>query len=300
LYVSLDPALLTLDPDAVATSFQSRTRNDLSGDEYVIFDDSSEGTVYYIGVKSEDQQAADFEFWGIFSLFPLGEEVEGFVRAYPMLGYEIPDGSPANPGGTRFVAITRASLTGLSETIRRVIVTNNIVHENFGDLINTMEHNSRVVVLDNHRSLPIPPYPEPPGPYRFLYDDSGEGDYPNAVAPDGPGTFEDFIGEAPGGTWYFTYSDDALTQTGRVNDVRLRIERQLEDDGDQTNNVAPNSWIYFSRNVPVEATNLTICVQIISPTPGPLQLYVRKGTRPTPTAYDYSLVIESAGRLPGA
>lgn len=295
LYVSQNPALTNLDPAVVAASFQSRTRNDLSGDEYVIFDNSQNGDVYYIGVKSEDQQAAQYEFWGIFSLYPLGEEFEGYVRAYPMLGYEIPDGSPSNPGGTRFVAITRSSLTGFSESVRRVLVTNNIVHENFADLINTLDHNSRPVVFDNHRDLENPPFPDPPGPYRFLYDDSGEGDTINALLPDGPGSFESFIGEPPGGTWYFTYSDDRLTQTGRVNDVRLRIERQLEDDADQTNNVAANSWVYYSRNVPVEATNLTICLDIISPTPGPLQLYVRKGSRPTPTAYDYVRTIVPPG-----
>jgi subtilisin-like proprotein convertase family protein/subtilisin family serine protease len=295
LYVSTNPALTNLDPNVVATSFQSRTRNDLSGDEFYIFEDSVPGRVYYIGVKSEDHQAAQYEFWGIFSLFPLGEEFEGYVRAYPMLGYEIPDGSPSNPGGTRFVAIPRPSLTGLAESVRRVLVTNNIVHENFGDLINTLEHNSRPVVFDNHRDLETPPFPQPPGPYTFLYDDSGEGGLIDALLPEGPGAFTSFIGEPPGGTWYFTYSDDRLTQTGRVNDVRLRIERQLEDDLDQTNSVAANSWIYFSRNVPVEATNLTICVDIISPTPGPLQLYVRKGSRPTDTAYDYVRTIIPPG-----
>jgi subtilisin-like proprotein convertase family protein/subtilisin family serine protease len=295
LYVSTNPALTNLDPNVVATSFQSRTRNDLSGDEFYIFEDSVQGRVYYIGVKSEDHQAAQYEFWGIFSLFPLGEEFEGYVRAYPMLGFEIPDGSPSNPGGTRFVALPRPSLTGLAESVRRVLVTNNIVHENFGDLINTLEHNSRPVVFDNHRDLEAPPFPQPPGPYTFLYDDSGEGGILDPLLPEGPGSFTSFIGEQPGGTWYFTYSDDRLTQTGRVNDVRLRIERQLEDDLDQTNSVAANSWIYFSRNVPVEATNLTICVDIISPTPGPLQLYVRKGSRPTATAYDYALTVNPPG-----
>jgi subtilisin-like proprotein convertase family protein/subtilisin family serine protease len=295
LYVSTNPALTNLDPAVVGASFQSRTRNDLSGDEFYIFDDSVQGRVYYIGVKSEDHQAAQYEFWGIFSLFPLGEEFEGYVRAYPMLGFEIPDGSPSNPGGTRFVALPRPSLTGLAESVRRVLVTNNIVHENFGDLINTLEHNSRPVVFDNHRDLEAPPFPQPPGPYTFLYDDSGEGGTLDPLLPEGPGSFTSFIGEQPGGTWYFTYSDDRLTQTGRVNDVRLRIERQLEDDLDQTNSVAANSWIYFSRNVPVEATNLTICVDIISPTPGPLQLYVRKGSRPTTTAYDYALTVNPPG-----
>ena len=71
----------------------------------------------------------------------------------------------------------------------------------------------------------------------------------------------------PGGTWYFTYSDDALTQTGRVNDVRIRVERQPEDDAITTNVVAALSWKYFSRNVPVEATNLTIIISNLTVAP---------------------------------
>lgn len=292
------PGLTNLEPAVIAASFKSLSRNDLSGDELVIFSNSLPNDVYYVGVKCEDQMAAEFEFFAIFSEVPLGaEDPNGFVRAYPMLGNAIPDGSPSQPGGTRFVAITRPTLTGGNETVRRVIVTNNVTHENYGDVISSVDHNSRLVVLDNHRTLETPPYPVPPGPYRFLYDDSGEGDFLNGIPPDGPGTFESFIGEVPGGTWYFTYSDDALSQVGTVNDVRIRVERQREDDGLTTNTIAANSWKYFSRNVPVEATNLTVCVSIVSPSPQPMQVYIRKGRRPTQTAYDYTMTINPSGCL---
>jgi len=298
LYVTVNnPDLTNLFPGVVAASFQSRSRNDLSGDEFVIFTNAAINDIYYVGVKSEDQMAAQFDFFAIFSLLPLGaEDANGFVRGYPMTGYLIPDGSPSLPGGARFVAITRPSLTGGSESIRRVVITNSVGHENYGDVITTVDHNSRLVVLDNHRSLATPPYPLPPGPFSFLYDDSGEGDNLNAIPPDGPGTFEDYIGEVPGGTWYFTYSDDALSQAGGVTNVMIRVDRQREDDGTSTNTVAPNGWRYFSRNIPVEATNFTVIISnITAGTPGPLELYIRKGARPSRTVYDYTLTINPPG-----
>lgn len=290
LYVSVNASGLTnLDPAVVSASAKSLTRNNVSGDEYVIFTNSVQNDVYYVGVKSEDQMAGQFDFFAIFSLLPLGaEDANGFVRAYPMNGYEIPEGPPSNPGGVRFVAITLPSTTGDPQSIRRVVVTNQVQHSNLGDLINTVDHNSRVVVLDNHRSIAVPP---PPGPYSFLYDDSGENDYPNSISTDGPGSLNTFQGENPGGTWYFTYSDDALTQLGRVDDVRIRVERQCESDCDITNTIAGNSWRYYSRNIPVEATNLTICLNIIGSNPQPLQLYVRKDFRPTATVYDFTKTI---------
>lgn len=297
LYVTVNNAGLTnLEPAVVSGSFQSRTRNDLSGDEYVIFTNSVNNDVYYVGVKSEDQMGGQFDFFAIFSLLPLGaEDGNGFVRGYPMTGYAITEGPPSNPGGTRFVAITVPSTTGDAQSVRRIIVTNSVSHDHFGDLINAVDHNSRVVVLDNHRSLTTPPYPAPPGPYDFLYDDSGENDYLDSIPTDGPGSLNSFQGETPGGTWYFTYSDDALTQLGSVNDVRIRVERQCESNCTETNTIAPNSWRYFSRNIPVEATNFTVCVNIIGPNPAPLQLYIRKAGRPSATQYDFTRTIPITG-----
>jgi len=295
LYVSTNSALLNLDPVAVDTAFKSRSRNELSGDELLIFTDSEKDQVYYVGVKSEDQMGGEYEFFALFTLLPLGQEdANGFIRAYPMHGYTIPDGTPADPGGTRFLAVP---FPGLNETVRRVVITNNVSHENYGDVIATVDHNSRAVVFDNHRSLETPPYPVPPGPYEFLYDDSGEGDFANAILPDGPGTFASFIGEEPGGPWYFTYSDDALTQVGMVSNVMIRVDRQCENDCIMTNTIGPNSWRYFSRNVPVGATNLTVCINVISPNPQPLLLFIRKNELPTTNVFEFTMTINGSGCL---
>lgn len=296
LYVSTDSNLTNLSPVVLDAAFKSLSRNEISGDELIILTNAQ--TVYYVGVKSEDYQAGQYDFFAIFSLLPLGaEDANGFVRAYPMTGYAIPDGSPSQPGGTRFLAVPSPSLSGRAESVRRVVITNNVSHENYGDIISAVSHNSRTVVLDNHRSLETPPYPVPPGPYSFLYDDSGQGDFLNVIPPSGPGTFETYMGEAPGGVWYFSYSDDALTQSGNVNDLRLRLDRQCEDNCDGvTNEICAGRWIYFSRNVPVEATNLTVCIDIITANnPQPLDLYIRKGRRPTLTAYDFRKTINPPG-----
>ncbi|MEK7780372.1 MAG: S8 family serine peptidase [Verrucomicrobiota bacterium] len=299
LYVTVNnPDLTNLSPAVVAGSFQSRSRNDLSGDEFIIFTNAAINNIYYVGVKSEDQMAAQFDFFAIFSLNPLGaEDGNGFVRAYPLSGYAIPEGPPSNPGGTRFVAITTPSTSGEAQSVRQVIITNYLSHDHFGDLINAVDHNSRAVIMDNHRSLTTPPYPVPPGPYAFLYDDSGEGTFPNSIPTDGPGSLNSFQGESPGGTWYFTYSDDALSQVGSVSNVMIRVDRQCETDCTLTNTVAANSWSYFSRNIPVEATNFTVCINIISGSPQPLQLYIRKDRRPTDTLYDYTMTINPSGCL---
>ena len=112
---------------------------------------------------------------------------------------------------------------------------------------------------------PDGPLPVPPGPYGFIYDDSGEG---NITPPpgyvllpsSGPESLRTFVGEPRIGPWIFTFVDDALTQTGRVDRAGLTVE--LSDLGEDAlpRLVPPNSWTYDVINVPVDATNLTVCV----------------------------------------
>ena len=52
--------------------------------------------------------------------------------------------------------------------------------------------------------------------------------------------------------------------------------------------IEPNSFGFLSVDVPPEATNMTIIVQNESPSPLPLQLYVRRGELPNLTQYDYT------------
>ncbi|MGZ5508747.1 MAG: S8 family serine peptidase, partial [Limisphaerales bacterium] len=62
LYVSTDPRLLDLNPDAIYAADKSTLRG---GTEFVTYTNSTQGQVYYIGVKAEDQQAAEFGFFGL-------------------------------------------------------------------------------------------------------------------------------------------------------------------------------------------------------------------------------------------
>ncbi|MGC3959630.1 MAG: hypothetical protein QM813_17275 [Verrucomicrobiota bacterium] len=108
----------------------------------------------------------------------------------------------------------------------------------------------------------------------------------------GRGTLYDYVGQKRDGEWKFFFVDDVLSATGRVDTLRIKLEKQCEDECNMTNTVAAQSWRYFAKNVPVEATNMTVQVEIITPnTPLPLELYIRKDKFPTRTAYDFKKTI---------
>jgi subtilisin-like proprotein convertase family protein len=293
LYVAPNnQGLLSLDPAAVAGADKSLSRNTFNGDEAVIYSNSVVGDVYYIGVKSEDYQAAEFELWAIFSLLPLGQEDEdGFLRAYPVIPGEghIPSGPNDLPG----VAKWRAFAPGGGD-IRRVVITNSLTHQRLDDVVSSVvSPGGTAVTLNNHKRLTTP---AAPGPYEFLYEDNDEGDYLDAIHPDGPGHLYDYVGQKKSGQWKFFFVDNVLSATGRVDNLRVRLEEQCEEECNMTNTVAPQSWRYFSKNIPVEATNMTVCVNIITPTdPQPLELYIRKDQFPTRTAYDFRQTINPPG-----
>src|ERR1035438_8451242 len=56
LYVSTDPALTNLDPAALAAADTVLGRG---GTGAVVYDSVVPGAIYYVGVKSEDQEAAE-------------------------------------------------------------------------------------------------------------------------------------------------------------------------------------------------------------------------------------------------
>ena len=61
-------ALTNLDPAVVAAADKSLSRG---GTETIVYSNATPG-VYYIGVKSEDQQAAEYALMGVFSQQPFG------------------------------------------------------------------------------------------------------------------------------------------------------------------------------------------------------------------------------------
>ncbi|MDW8308178.1 MAG: S8 family serine peptidase [Verrucomicrobiales bacterium] len=287
LYVSQDPSLTNLNPAAIAAATKSRGRG---GTEVVALSNATQNAVYYIGVKSEDYQAAEYGLVVAFSLRPFSERENGnlIVRGFPVPTATV-DGNPAAPGATFLFGLALEPMK-----IRRVVVTNSIVHDAFDDLFGNLSHNNRFAVLNNHRPLN-------PGAYQFIYEDNGEGNPPNAIPTDGPGSLRDFVGEEAAGVWLLTMLDNVLNaSTGAVTGFSLRIEpRDLDSASTNTRTLAPNTWTYDSIDVPVEATNLTVTVSFIAPSAGPLNLYLRKGDFPTTNVYDKALtgIVAPGGSL---
>src|SRR5207244_1146358 len=98
VYVSIDPGLTNLEPAVLATADRSLGRG---GNEIVILDNAVPGAIYYIGVKAEDQEAAEYSFFGLFSLLPFGQN-ENNLRFFGFPA-PIPDGNPARPGAKQFI-----------------------------------------------------------------------------------------------------------------------------------------------------------------------------------------------------
>jgi len=287
LFVSTDPSLLSLNPAAINSAAKSVTRG---GTEQVILSNSTPNAIYFIGVKSEDQMAAEYAFFGVFSLFPF-DSSDGTVRCYPVDAV-IPDRNPASVARISDVAaiVCPCALEG---QVRRVVVTNIITHENLGDIVGVLAHNSAVVALNNHRPPPVDPVA--PGPYYFIYEDNQEFLSPTApfqlLSTDGPGSLRDFVGEERIGPWIFTFIDDALSQTGFVNNATLKLEQQ-NVDGEEDVVVGANSFSFDFIDVPPDATNLTVCITGNSL---PVELYLRRSSFPSRDDYDHFISIPAVG-----
>ena len=279
LYVSTDPNLTNLSPTAIANARRSRTPG---GTEYVYLTNVPNATTYYVGVKAEDQQAAQYGFFGMFSDLPLqqGPYVQGWPLYQP-----IPDGSPDNPGGALIFFPAMAD-----EQVRRVVVTNmTMVHEMPGDLLANLSHDRTFVVLHNHTCVQIGS--DCATNYNYIYEDNGEGDFPGSKESDGPGDLRDFIGVKAAGPWFLTLVDNSPVHTGLVANVWLKLEPEDLNEDWAERSVAAGAFTYDFIDVPVEATNLTVCLSNSLP----LEIYLRRDELPTRTDYDKTLTVNSPG-----
>lgn len=285
LYVARGPGafgLTNLDPTVVSAAFKSLTR---SGEEFVVFSNAQPNEVFYVGVKSEDQQAAEYAFAAFFSKEPfsqMGPNGEEYLHGInvPTL---IPDGSPDNPGIARTLAFAVQPIA-----VRRVVVTNFLEHQNFGDLVGTLTHSQIPVVLNNHT------FGNGSTNQELIYEDNDEGDTPGAQHPDGPGSLKDFIGQQGVGLWMLTEIDNSLFNTGRVDNVFIKLDPQSDTNGIVAT-IPPGRFFYDFIDVPANATNLTVCVNFLPGSTGPVQLYLRYGDQPTANSYDYTKLINSPG-----
>ncbi len=265
MYVSTDPTLLTLNPTAVANSvLDGLTSLSRGGTETVILTNSAKNDVYYIGIKSEDQQAADFGFYAVaqqtnFSSINPDGSVTANGTGLPVL---IPD-SGLGPPALAFAFMINPLNPPMR--LRNVTATVGVNHPNPSDLLGTLQHNQVKVVLNNYSGAP--------GGYTNLYNDLHDNTTPGSFTADGPGSLLNYVNTAGAGMWMLTEADNALLQgPGYVTSFSVTGIPQPLTYAFQIS-IGPQQWFDDFILVPNDATNLDISVGYVAGT-GPVGIFI--------------------------
>lgn len=289
LYLSRDPGLTNLNPTAIANAFKSVNRG---GNEAIEISGSTPGEVFYIGVKSEDQQAVEYGIIGAFSDSPF-TDCDAFrcvLRPILPANPSIPDGSPDRPGGLPVI------FPGPTEqlTVRRVLATNTLTHESPADLVGTLGHNQEFATLYNHTwpddNLPVA------DTRTVVYDDSQEEfgtGFPGIprITTDGPGSLQFFNGTEGQGPWQHFAIDNSLNFTGRVDGITLTVEKMPNLD-DFSFSLADGGGFRVATNIGPGAVRLTVTATNLS---GDLNIYVRREIPPNTTLFDKRALLTPPG-----
>jgi glucuronoarabinoxylan endo-1,4-beta-xylanase len=276
--------LTNLDPTVISNCLAGANGDAASlsrgGTEYVVYTNSAPGDVYYIGVYSEDREAAEFDFIPIFTDIAFSQP--GPNGSQIVNGLNVPVNIPVAILGHPGVAYVFAIALYPME-IDRVVVTNMIWHQNFGDLIGALAHGdssgtSQSVVLNNHDT-----FGNTIGSLPIVYDDSGRGDIVGSKPTDGPGSLNTFIGQQAIGPWILAEVDTTRPGTGSVQNVSLLIEphQDLTKGLGVQVTVPPLGWFIDYVDVPAGFTNLGLFATNLAPTSvPPLQLYLNYDVQP--------------------
>jgi subtilisin-like proprotein convertase family protein len=286
LFMSTDPGLTNLSPTALLTADKSNGRG---GTEFIVKSNATQGTIYYVGVKSEDQQSAEYSFLGVFSEFPpTTTDTNGnrYLLGLPVPAV-IPSGSQVFPK-----AATVLALDIFPTHVRRVIVTNILTFPTPYNLIGILSHGQKFATLNNHTCITDASGICLTNTQPYIYEDNGEGNVPFSRHSDGPGSLTGFIGEEGLGVWTLNEVNNYQYSTGRVDRLYIKLEPQNLTTNGVVVEVLPNTWYYDSIDVPGDATNLTVCVSGNTAT---LDLYVRRDLLPTTTDFDYHQAITRPG-----
>jgi subtilisin-like proprotein convertase family protein len=268
-------ALTNLDPAVVAAADKSLGRG---GTETIVYSNATPG-VYYLGVKSEDQQGAEYALMGVFSQEPFGS---GNTNGdFTLLGFPaylpIPDGSPQRSTNVFVMAVNISSIQ-----VRRVIVTNVINHELMSDLLGNLSHGSDSAVLNNHSCVLVPATGGCQTWTSYIYDDSDErnvGPDPFLINPhvqhtDGPGSLSTFAGKSGQGQWMLGMVDNALGHLGTNVGLKIFLEHQPPLTGAGTiATIRAGACRDDFIDVPANATSLSITVAVVTAT-GPVDFSI--------------------------
>ena len=261
----------------IFTSTKTLRSTNRGGLEVITLNDASIGDVFYIGVKSEDQQAGQYSFLAISTdqQFTQTNADGSFDVPFFTLPSLIPDGNPGSPGGTNLMGIML-----VPTNIYNPVFSNSIAHENHSDLSVSLTHGSISVFTRNHSQRLQPGGIHTTQASYFnatLYDPNNAANTSGASLADGPGDMADFVGESAIGAWLLQVTDDAINHTGAVLNASMRIgdtgqNVRRNQNGNTTTvifDVDPGESFIDVINVPITATNMTITVQGAPPsTPG--------------------------------
>jgi subtilisin-like proprotein convertase family protein len=256
LYVTTDAKLTNLDLAAVDGAYKSLSRG---GEETIVLDNAYSNSVYYIGVKSEDMEAAEYSLLAIFSPLPFDSGGNNPVlRGFPA-PIAIPDGTPQKPAGVSIFAVSTTP-----KLVQRVIVTNEVSHQLFGDLTGILQHQRTKVFLNNHTLLAQVVNE------HFIYDDSDQLDVKAptvgtnfmVVKSDGPGSLTDFQGTESTGQWRLTMIDNAMGHSGTNESLWLKVDPMIDMLSGGLITLKPGACWRGYVDVPAEVTNLTVSVTL--------------------------------------
>ena len=266
--------LTNLDPVVIEGTDKSLSRG---GTETVVYSNAT-GGVYYLGIQSEDQQAAEYALLAVFSEQPFGgtdtngnQHLIGFPTPMP-----IPDGSPAQPGVALVMAIAAQPIK-----LHRVVVTNVINHELMTDLIGSLSHAGQFAILNNHTCVSDPVTTACETWTSYLYDDSDERNVlpspfllnPIVQHTDGPGTLSNFANKDGIGQWQLTMVDNATNHIGTNISlgIFLELQQNLASSVGITAVILGGACREDYVDVPADAVSLTVDLGVVTASP-PIQL----------------------------
>ncbi len=249
--------LTNLDPQVLSHANTLRSTN-RGGYELIAVTNSSTGPpgeVFFVGIKSEDQQGGQYGFLAAATQLPSSTNSTNggvFIDLFPVPA-EIPDGSPEAPGGIMLFGICTTNIT-----IQSLSNSLTYVHENLGDLVGTLTFNGTVITLNNHTISPT----AAPAPGGLVTNVLTFDDFRNP--PDGPGDVTDLIGQDAIGLWIFEVYDNAPFQTGSLDYASIYIRPY-------TNAYSTNTGVFYRTvalqqgqsfvdflDIPTYATNLDV------------------------------------------
>ena len=244
LYVSTNFSPLVNFPAFVQTADTSLGR---TGSETIIYSNSVANEVYYIGVKSEDQQAADFGFYGIAQQANFSTSSGGQIIATGT-GLPIPIPTFLVPAPALVFAFL-VNPNPLEQQIRRVTVNLGVQFPTPQSLYGTIQHNSVNTVLNDFSGYQ----------YGFTntYDDLQEDPNSGDIPSDGPGSLTQYIGQPMNGLWLLSEANNDQYVTGFVNNYTVMIDPQPPTSGFFIT-LNPDEWFDDYIPVPNDATNLII------------------------------------------